>query len=150
MRNEKVETRVAGLDKDKYNPFAASEEELLAAALDEAGLLQPSTTINGLPADDRLQSYIVKRSRYQEVLKIGALLVRRGVLQDSDLRKALELQQSRPRMRLGEAMVALGLCSGDEIDRTLDEQAQIREGMEDLDKFRKQINTIKGRLKRYF
>jgi len=150
MRNEKVETRVAGLDKDRYNPFAASEEELLAAALDEAGLLLPSTTINGLPADNRLQSYIVKRSRYQEVLKIGTLLVRRGVLQDSDLRKALELQQSRPRMRLGEAMVALGLCSADEIDRTLDEQAQIREGMEDLDKFRKQINTIKGRLKRYF
>jgi len=53
-------------------------------------------------------------------------------------------------MRLGEAMVALGLCSADDIDRTLDEQAQIREGINDLDRFRRQINSIKDRLKRYF
>jgi len=56
---------VGGIGTDLYNPLTANEEELLAAALDESGLLRPDTTINGASAGDWLLSYNGKKSRHQ-------------------------------------------------------------------------------------
>ena len=50
------EIRLTGIDTEMYNPFGAVAEELLAAALDESGMLLPSTTINDIAAGDMLSS----------------------------------------------------------------------------------------------
>jgi hypothetical protein len=141
---------VGGIGIDLYNPFSANEEELLAAALDESGLLRPGTTINGSSAGDWLQSYNSKKSRYQEISRLGALLVRRGILQNADLQRALKLQRERENLRLGEALVELRICTVEEIKKNLGTQVRIREGMEHLEKFRERIDAIKERLRLHF
>ena len=40
--------------------------------------------------------------------------------------------------------------SVDDIEQSLTEQSQIRDGINDIDKFRGQINTIKDRLRKLF
>jgi len=76
--------------------------------------------------------------------------VRRGILEKTDLNRALKLQRQSKNLRLGEALVELGICTVEEIERNLGTQEQIREGMEDLEKFRERIDTIKERLRLYF
>ena len=144
------EIRLSGIDTEMYNPFGAVAEELLAAALDESGMLLPTTTINDTAAGDFLRSYFSKRARYQEASKLGSLLVRRGVLSEDGLASALDLQRRRAGMKLGEAMVELGICSMEEIEKSLDAQLSIREGMKDIEEFRRRIDAIKERLRKIF
>lgn len=144
------EIRLSDIDTEMYNPFGAIAEELLAAALDESGILRPTTTINGNDAGSYLQSYYSKRAQYQEVSKLGSLLVRRGVLKEEELAEALTHHRSHPGMKLGEAMVQLGICSVGEIEDSLDAQISIREGMKNIEEFRQRINSIKDRLHKFF
>lgn len=144
------EIRLSGIETGMYNPFGAMAEELLAAALDESGILGPATTINGKIAAGYLQAYFLKRAQYQEISRLGSLLVRRGVLREKDLAEALALHSSRPGTKLGEVMVELGKCSVNEIEQSLDAQISIREGMKDIEEFRQRINSIKERLRKFF
>jgi two-component system chemotaxis sensor kinase CheA len=48
--------------------------------------------------------------------KIGGLLVERGAIRPEDLAVALQEQESGDRRRLGEILVALGLCRQEEVD----------------------------------
>ena len=141
---------VTNLVTDMYNPFAASAEELLAMALDEAGLIGPSTTIGGKEAGIALESFFQKRSHYREISKLGNLLVRQGALSEEDLHRALALQRKSGGLKLGEVMLELGICSVDDIMRNLDTQVLIRRDMEDLEVFRKKIDSIKERLRAHF
>jgi len=145
------EIRLSGIATSLYNPFAATEEELLAAALDEAGILGPLTVIEGLPAAEHLRKYFAKRAKYVEVTKLGSLLVQRGILRDDQLQSALDFQRDRRGdIRLGEALVELGICSLDEIERHLDAQIQIREDLKNLEDCRRRIDSIKERLRQHF
>jgi hypothetical protein len=142
--------RISNLGKGAYNPFGADAAELLAAALDEAGLLEPETTFDGRTAEVPLQSYFRKRTQYREVSRLGTLLVQNGIVSQDDLGKALSLQREHPGMKLGKAMTELGLCSVNEIERHLDTQLDIRKDMKDLELFRKNIDSIKKRLRAHF
>jgi hypothetical protein len=142
--------RISNIATDAYNPFGADAAELLATALDEAGLLGPATTIDEREAGIPLQSYFSKRARYRETSRLGTLLVNQGIVAEDDLARALSLQTEHPGMKLGEAMRELGLCSVEEIERHLDTQLEIRKDIEDLELFRKKIDSIKRRLREHF
>ncbi len=144
------EIRVSGVSTALYNPFSASAEELMAAVLDEAGLLGPETSINGRPASDFFGEYCRKRGIYREVTRLGSLLVRHGILKEEDLHRALEFQRARAGSKLGDILVELGICSMTEIESHLDAQVVIREGLKDLEECRRRIDSIKVRLRRYF
>jgi hypothetical protein len=142
--------RISNLGNGAYNPFGADAAELLAAALDEAGLLEPETTFDGRQAEVPLQSYFSKRTQYREVSRLGTLLVQKGIVSKDDLGRALSLQRESPGMKLGEAMTKLGLCSVEDIEKHLDAQLDIRKDIEDLEAFRRKIDSIKKRLRAHF
>lgn len=141
--------RIFGLAADGHNPFSAETAELVAAVLEEAGLLRPSSSINGRPASSFLDSYRLKREKYQEVTRLGSLLVRRGVLSEEDLKKALSLHRESGSIRLGDALVRLEICSEDDIRKNIEAQGMIRDSLVELDEFRRKIDSIKERLRLY-
>lgn len=86
---------------------------------------------------------------YEEATRLGTLLVRRGVLGEEELEKALELHRSGNSFRLGDALVELKICSEEDIRRNIEAQGMIRESLSDLDEFRRKIDSIKERLRLY-
>lgn len=142
--------RISNLGRGAYNPFGADTAELLAAALDEAGLLGPDTTFDDGKANGPLQSYFCKRTQYREVSRLGTLLVQRGIISKDDLGRALSLQKEHPGMKLGMALTELGICSVEDIEKHLDTQLDFRRDIEDIELFRKKIDSIKKRLRAHF
>lgn len=138
---------VQRIDADRYNPFLASEQELLAYALDDAGLVSAETAIDGRPAREHLQSFYAKRELYRESTKLGDLLVRQGVLTQIQLAAALKHQVNRPGVKLGEVVLGLGFCRIEDLERALEAQARIRIDLDDLAAYRSQISAIRERLR---
>lgn len=137
---------VEGLGPAGTNPFSASPEEMLAAALDEAGLITSETMINSRAARELLESWNIKTSRFREISRLGDLLLKRGVLTENDLGRALRLQETKGGL-LGEALVELGICTPPEIEKILGTQVRLRHDMKDMAEFRERIETIKERLR---
>lgn len=142
--------RIGDIDTEGFNPFKASAEELLACALDDAGLIKPSTTINSRAAKDFLSSFYQKRENYREVTKLGQLLVNQGILSREQMNRALKLQRSKEGIKFGEALLSLDICSLEDIENSLAAQIKIREDIKDLEAVKKRVNSIKDRLRKYF
>lgn len=125
--SRKNEVVLSGLRQDEWvNPFGATPEELLAGALDEFGLMDKTTTINGKPARQYFELFVTKRSRFQESTRLGSILVRQGLVTREELTQALfaQHQQSLP---LGEVLMSMGICAQADIEAALSRQAEIRE-----------------------
>jgi hypothetical protein len=140
---------VCDIDKVRFNPFGATEQELLAYALDDAWLIRFETTIDGSPAREYLRSFYRKREDYRESTKLGEMLVCHGVIDQPQLAAVLCYQLEHPGMKLGEAILALGFCRITDIEATLEAQTHIRDDLEDLASYKAQIATIRERLKSY-
>ena len=74
------------------------------------------------------------------VPRLGEYLVRRGLISETDLQKALsyqyEKQQSGERIRLGQAIMDLALLTRQQIDIAVTEQIiQLRNALEDANRF---------------
>ena len=74
------------------------------------------------------------------VPRLGEYLVRRGLISETDLQKALsyqyEKQQSGERIRLGQAIIDLALLTRQQIDIAVTEQIiQLRNALEDANRF---------------
>lgn len=137
------------IDQVRFNPFGASGQELLAYALDDAGLLCAATTIDGSSAREYLRSFYRKREDYRESTKLGELLVRQGVVGQPQLVDVLRYQKEHPGMKLGEAILALGYCRISDLEKALEAQSHIREDLEDLASYKEQIASIRARLLTY-
>ena len=61
----------------------------------------------------------------REYLNIGNILMRRGVVTDKQVNRAVHLQMKRGG-KLGELLVALGYCGAEDVERALEEQAAHR------------------------
>ena len=144
------EIKVSNIDTKPFNPFRASAEELLASALDDAGLVHSSTTINGQASGDLLSSFYKKRENYREVTNLGFLLVNQGILTTEQMHLALKLQRSKEGIKFGEALLSLGICSLEEIENNLAAQTKVRQDIEDLEATKKKVNAIRVRLHKYF
>lgn len=137
------------IDTEKFNPFGATPEELVSIALDEAGLNKDSTTINECLARELCNSYFCKRDIYRELTKLGNILLKNSVITKEQLTQALEFQKSQPDLKLGNAFLALNMCSLDDIEKSLNIQTQLRDDIEELEQFKLRVSNIKERLKRY-
>lgn len=138
---------VDGIESGRFNPFGAGPDELVAYALDDAGLLGEGTTIDGRPARLLLEAFYRRRGEYREATRIGDLLVRAGAISREQLAVALELQRDRAGKLLGEALVELGACRPGEIERLLAAQGRIRGDLEDLEEHRRRIRELRERLR---
>ena len=144
------EIRVCKIDTEAFNPFKAGAEELMAFVLDDAGVLNSSTTINGQSPRDLLSSYYEKRANYRELTNLGFLLVNQGIITQEQMHLALKLQRSIEGIRFGEALLSLGVCSLEEIETNLAAQIKVRQDIEDLEATKKKVNAIRDRLHKYF
>ena len=65
--------------------------------------------------------------------KFGELLVRTGVVAESDVEKALQIQQNgSPDTKLGDILVEMGACSREDVEYVLERQDHLRNGGMDL------------------
>ena len=144
------EIRVGNINIENFNPFRASAEELLASALDDAGMLNSTTTINGHLSRDLLSSFFEKRKNYREVTNLGFLLVNQGILTQEQMHLALKLQRSKEGIKFGEALLLLGICTLEEIEKNLATQIKVRQDIKDLEATKKKVNAIRDRVQKYF
>ena len=116
---------VQNLCPDAFAGFGATPAELLSFALDEVGLLDQKTLINGKSARDQAESFCRKRNRMRQNSRLGNLLVQSGVISKAQLIEALGYHITAD-VPLGEALLQLQLCSKSEIDWALRHQATLR------------------------
>lgn len=134
------------IDSERMNPFGATEQEFMAYALDDAGLLTEETLIDGLPARGYLESFYRKREIYRESTRLGMLLVTQGVLSREQLAKALSHQQQLPGARIGEVVLRMGFCRIEDLENALEMQARIRLDIDELEVYRSEIAAARERL----
>jgi two-component system chemotaxis sensor kinase CheA len=127
-------------------------ERRLAPAVEKATVPTPPETVLSpppAPAEERKKKDESLRKPARG--KIGGLLVERGVVQPSDIVRALEEQEHGDRRRLGEILVALGLAKPEDVlaaQQTLEAKPRdaapdsIRVGVNLLDK----LMTLVGEL----
>lgn len=143
------EITVSNIDNQSFNQFGANDEELIANALEDAGLLTEHTIISGKPAKQHLKAFFAKRDNFRESTMLGNLLVLGKVITVIQLNEALEYKRQHPELRLGETLIKLNLTTKEAIERAVSEQTMIREDIQELDVVKEKIDTIKDRLRKY-
>lgn len=126
MAERAVGLNVTDIYTERYNVFAATPEELLADALDEAGLLQESTMVNGLSARELCRAFHQKRMNYKENSKLGFLLVEKQTITEEQLSQSLEYQSRYYDLKLGEVLVNMQVCSKEDVEAVLQTQQTLR------------------------
>lgn len=118
---------ISNIRQDEWvNPFGATPEELIAGALEESGLMESRTLINGKSAQSVFQAYCNKKSLFQEATRLGNILMKEKLVTKEQLSQALQYQAEHG-TPLGEALVAMSICTEDEIALALAHQQSIRE-----------------------
>lgn len=126
MAETGVALKVTDINTERFNVFAATPEELIADALEEAGLVQDNTLINGLSARELCQSFHEKRSAYKENSKLGFLLVEKQTITEEQLSQSLEYQSRYYDLKLGEVLVNMQVCSKEDVEAVLQTQQALR------------------------
>lgn len=119
------EVCIAHLAMADFSAFGATADELVAYALDDIGVLSAETLINGAPARPLVESFYHKRQQVRRTTRLGNLLIQGGVISREQLIEALSCHVTRE-IPLGEALIALGFCTQEQLDATLSQQAEIR------------------------
>jgi len=128
-----MEIIISEINTSQFNPFAATDEELVANAMDQAGILTKNTRINGKLASDLCHNYYEKRENYKKSTQLGNLLVKDSIISHSQLKEALEYQKKQPYKKLGDTLVELNYCTKEEISGQLKNQSTVRSNLKDLD-----------------
>jgi hypothetical protein len=66
------------------------------------------------------------KTDYEDFTAIGEILVRRGMLTERQLQRALSEQKKRQKSSLGDLLVELKICDRQEVDSALEEQFMSR------------------------
>jgi len=141
---------ITGINTNMFNPFCAEEEELIANALSDEGLIDSNTKINNIPAAEFCKLFSTKRNAYNKSTRLGNLLVTNSIITNPQLQDALEFQQKNSEQKIGSILIRLGFCTTDTINNVLTTQNQIRQDMEELDLLVEKITAIKKKLSNYF
>lgn len=121
-----IELKVTDINTERFNAFAATPEELLADALEEAGLVQEATQVNGRSARELCLSFHEKRSAFKENSKLGFLLVEKQTITEEQLSQSLEYQSRYYDLKLGEVLVNMQVCSREDVEAVLKTQMALR------------------------
>lgn len=130
---------IYSINTNFLNQYSASPEELLAEAMEQYGLLDESTVINNILANDHLRNFREKKRRYHGILtrkgsiitKLGSMLLQKNVISTAQLKEALNYQKHTP-IRIGEILVRLGFVREEEISEIIEEQGKIRNVLEKM------------------
>lgn len=137
---------VNGIRQDEWvNPFGATPEELVASALDDSGLMQSRTTVNGKSAQTIFQSYCKKKNLFQEATRLGNILLKEAVIQQEQLTEALKVQ-AETGLPLGEVLISQQLCTSEDIQRALVHQQALREDLYRLEQEKENRKTLWRRI----
>ncbi len=138
-----------GIRQDEWvNPFGATQEELIASALDDGGLMASKTTINGQSAQDIFQAYCKKKSLFQEATRLGNILLKESLLSQSDLAVILKLQAETGKP-LGQLLVEREVCSNEAIQAALDRQQSLREALYRIEQAKEARKNLWTRIRHF-
>jgi len=116
---------VKNISKDKFSPFNATEEELIAFSLDENSLLSEKTTINEFSARELVISFYNKREKFRQNSRLGHIIIKENNLSKDELIKALAYHEENE-VPLGVAFIRLGICTEEQVRKALEIQTQMR------------------------
>ncbi len=143
------EISVNHININKFNPFGATEEELIAAALEEAGLINETTLVNNTNAKELLKIYHQKKENFNHSIRIGNLLLQNDVISKEQLNEALAFQNKNSNKKLGEILEEFGYCTKQDIENTLQTQIKIKENIQQQEQTKSIIRTLRERLNEY-
>lgn len=144
-----MEINISKVNLEHFNPFGATQEELVANALNEAGLASKDTLINGYDISTLCGRYYDKRKMFRQSTKMGNILVKHQVITPEQLHKTLLYQKKHPGKRFGDALIALGICSRDSVNEFLQAQERVRKDIKYMDCFTDNSSPIKQCIKSY-
>nr|MBF0220682.1 hypothetical protein [Desulfobulbaceae bacterium] len=121
-------TKINYINLQHFNPFHATQEELIAQSLNDSGLITEMTTINDVPARELLEIFFAKRNMYRNATRLGTVLIESGKIPQEKLKAALEYQKENKNMKLGEILIKLGVNTEEEIESSLQIQSKKRAG----------------------
>lgn len=116
---------IENLSVENTIPFAASDSEIAAYALDDLGLMGPDTLVDGLPARAMAKIFYDKRDRFRQNTRLGQLLVNEFGVTVEQLLEALRYHELNGEP-LGACFIKLGICSRTQINEALSKQIMMR------------------------
>ena len=119
------EFTIKNLKKDQFAPFNVTEEELVSFSLDESGLIDDDTDINGKPARELVKSFYNKRENFRQNTRLGHILVKEYNISKEDLIKALSYHEETG-CPIGESFIKMNICTKEQIEDALRTQSQMR------------------------
>lgn len=140
---------ISNINTELFKPFGAMPEEIVANALNEAGLLNSDTIINDVAADELCNSFLHRKSNFKQSTQLGNMLVKNKIISLQHLKDALYEQQQNPSLKLGNILIRMEACTKYDIERCIRSQNEIRNDLEALDSYRDKISSIRQRLSRH-
>ena len=116
---------IQNLKKEHFQHFGATNAELISYALDETGMLDDHTLIDGKSARELAQSFYRKRDDFRQNTRLGNILMSKDILTKEQLIEALTYHVTND-IPLGKALLQLGLCSKEQVEDALESQTRLR------------------------
>ncbi len=137
---------IFNINVELFKSLGASPEEILAHALNEAGLLNAETTINEMEATKLCNTFISKKGNYKQSTQLGNLLVKSRIVTLQQLKDALMEQKANPALKLGDILIEMKACTGFDIERCIRSQSEIRKNLEEIDSYQDKISGLRKKL----
>ncbi len=137
---------ITNLNVETFRSLGINAAEVIANALRESGLITGETRINDLSVVELCSSFIEKKSNYQQLTKLGNLLVKNKVITLPQLKEALAEQASNPAMKLGNILISMGACSKFDIESCIKSQDKIRDDIKKLEEYEDKVDVLRKRL----
>jgi len=141
--------QVKNINIEIFRPFGVNAEEVIANALNEAGLLRQDTYINDIEALQLCNSFLSKKGNFKQSTQLGNMLVKNKIVTLQQLKDALLEQKKNPSLKLGNILISMGACTKYDIERCIRSQNQIREDLDALDSYQDKISSIRQRLSKH-
>lgn len=137
---------ITHINMETFRSLGITAAEVIANALRESGLLTSETLINGIEPVRLCTSFIDKKANYQQLTKLGNLLVKNRVITLPQLKEALAIQSSNPSLKLGNILIEMRACTKFDIERCVKSQDQIRDDIKKLNDYEDKVDTLRKRL----
>lgn len=139
---------ITGINMETFTPLGITPAEVIANALRESGLITGATRINDHSPVELCSSFLEKKSNYQQLTKLGNILVKNKVITLQQLKDALSEQNIDPSKKLGNILIENGACTKQDIENCIKSQNQIREDIKKIDEYEDKISLLRKRLSR--
>ena len=137
---------ITGINMDTFIPLGITPAEVMANALRESGLITGHTRIDDYSPVELCSSFLEKKANYQQLTKLGNILVKNRVITLQQLKDALAEQSRDPAKKLGNILIENKACTKYDIERCVKSQSQIREDIKKIDEYEDKISSLRKRL----